>query len=225
MSLFELNREYMYSVRWSAIYVQSFVVSLQATTSGLALGIGDTGTLGHSVVMWVVYIQSVLCSICVLLIVSILRDMSTDSDYSGMEKEPARDLRHAVRKNDTDQVHGILDEAPGTINALGGSQWGGRCTALMEAARRGNCEVATVLIERGADVDKTNVEGRTALMDACCRGHVDMVKLLLDSGADPHIKASSGRDAIMVAAACRRRAVLDAMSARGLELPDPSTIG
>jgi len=58
-------------------------------------------------------------------------------------------------------------------------------TALMTAARTGNVDAVTLLLDRGATVDaKDNVRSQTALMWAVTENHPDIVKLLVARGAD-----------------------------------------
>ena len=58
-------------------------------------------------------------------------------------------------------------------------------TALMTAARTGNVEAVTLLLDRGANVNaKDAVRAQTALMWAVTENHPDIVKLLVARGAD-----------------------------------------
>jgi len=58
---------------------------------------------------------------------------------------------------------------------------------LMAAARIGNAEMVTALLDHGADANaKENVRGQTALMWAVSQKHPDAVRALLEHGADVH---------------------------------------
>ncbi|MGE4300950.1 MAG: ankyrin repeat domain-containing protein [Victivallaceae bacterium] len=52
---------------------------------------------------------------------------------------------------------------------------------LMRAIKFGYCDLAKVMIDKGANI---NEDGYTPLMLACDTGNIDMVKLLLDKGVD-----------------------------------------
>ena len=53
---------------------------------------------------------------------------------------------------------------------------------LTLAACGGHIELASLLIERGANIEEVNDEGYTPLMEAAREGHEDMVALLLSQG-------------------------------------------
>ncbi len=57
-------------------------------------------------------------------------------------------------------------------------------TPLHDTARYGRLDVATLLLDRRADIESKNKYGYTALHYAVRYGHLDVVTLLLDRGAD-----------------------------------------
>lgn len=59
------------------------------------------------------------------------------------------------------------------------------CTALMQAAERGNIDQVRAMLQRGVDVNEAG-SGRTALMLAAGRDHLEMVQTLLRAGANPN---------------------------------------
>ena len=61
-------------------------------------------------------------------------------------------------------------------------------------------DIATALIDRGADVNAANAQGITPLMIAAARGNMAMLGLLLEAGADPELKSHAGKKAIDIAA-------------------------
>ncbi|HEU4617692.1 MAG TPA: ankyrin repeat domain-containing protein, partial [Gammaproteobacteria bacterium] len=63
-------------------------------------------------------------------------------------------------------------------------------TALMDVARTGNVQAATLLLEHGATVDaKERWGGQTALMWASARRHPEMMELLIAHGADVNARS------------------------------------
>ncbi|XP_056152489.1 uncharacterized protein LOC130126871 [Lampris incognitus] len=57
-----------------------------------------------------------------------------------------------------------------------------------------------LLLEKGADVNCQDEDGRTALSHACEMGHLDAVKLLAQYNADPDVSDAWGNSALMYAA-------------------------
>lgn len=78
------------------------------------------------------------------------------------------------------------------------SGWG---TPLQVAARQGNAAMVTLLLARGASVDRRREREvqETALMEAAFGGHPEVVRLLLDSGADASLVNDLGMDALAIA--------------------------
>lgn len=76
---------------------------------------------------------------------------------------------------------------------------------LLHAAYEGNADRVRYLLEAGADVNYTNLDGKdfdmTALLYAAGRGHTEVVKLLIDSGADLNVKDAGGATAMELAEA------------------------
>ena len=68
-----------------------------------------------------------------------------------------------------------------------GLPWNTTSTALYEAANRGHTEIVQLLLQAGADPDKSNNLGWTPLHAAVANNHRDVAKLLLENGADPHV--------------------------------------
>ena len=60
-------------------------------------------------------------------------------------------------------------------------------------------DIATALIDRGANVNAANAHGVTPLMIAAARGNMPMLGLLLEAGADPEIKSKAGKKAVDIA--------------------------
>jgi ankyrin repeat protein len=71
-------------------------------------------------------------------------------------------------------------------------------TPLHLAAQEWSLDVARLLLQRGADVDKTNVHGNTPLFTAVfnSRGRGEMIELLREHGADPLYVNESGQSPV-----------------------------
>jgi len=80
---------------------------------------------------------------------------------------------------------------------------------LFRAAMNGNVEMASLLIDQGADVNKTTPgQRRTAMHVACYYGHEDMVKFLISKGADIQTKTFEGVSPVSVASWQGHKAVI-----------------
>lgn len=90
-------------------------------------------------------------------------------------------LHKAVGTNDAGLLS-LLLRAGADPDALLGSE-----SALHNAARMGNVEMATLLLEAGATVDKPDEIGGTPILAAASTDHWQTVILLLERGASPWI--------------------------------------
>jgi uncharacterized protein len=82
------------------------------------------------------------------------------------------------------------DDSEVVVAGLVGSGGGG-LTALIFAAREGDLESATLLLDAGADINQTTEYGWTALLTATNNRHYVLGKFLMDRGADVN-KANKG---------------------------------
>lgn len=102
----------------------------------------------------------------------------------------------------------MLLDAGAETNAIGGTQ---NETALIVAARNGQADVVRLLVDAGADKERTDKNNfyeqndyfptnhATALIYAASEGHTDVVKILLDAGADKNAKDYFGHTALEAA--------------------------
>ncbi|WP_232493280.1 ankyrin repeat domain-containing protein [Novosphingobium kaempferiae] len=77
----------------------------------------------------------------------------------------------------------------------------GSGSALMGVAFKGNCAIAQMLLEAGADPQHRNAAGQTALMMAALFDRRPIVTLLLEAGAELAAQDAAGNDAASVAQA------------------------
>ncbi|XP_055416307.1 fibronectin type 3 and ankyrin repeat domains protein 1 [Bubalus kerabau] len=92
---------------------------------------------------------------------------------------------------------------------------GSRWTPLMRvSAVSGNQEVASLLIDAGADVNMKDKDGKTPLMVAVLNNHEELVQLLLDRGADASVKNEFGKGVLEMARVFDRQNVLSLLEER-----------
>ncbi|XP_016525555.1 uncharacterized protein ankrd63 [Poecilia formosa] len=86
-----------------------------------------------------------------------------------------------------------------------------------------------LLLEKGANVNCQDEDGRTALSHACEMGHLDVVKLLVQFNADPDVSDAWGNSALMYAAFSGHSQVLEflvrAFKRLGLRLDRTNSAG
>ena len=65
-------------------------------------------------------------------------------------------------------------------------------TPIIKACRRGHTDVASYLLDQGANIDARNEDGYTPLMLACYWEQLEVVDLLLRHGADAGLTSNNG---------------------------------
>ena len=90
-----------------------------------------------------------------------------------------------------------------------------RTTLLMTAANGGQEDIVQLLLNRGANPDKTDACGITPLSRASSKGHHSVVKLLLDSGANPNKAANNGNTPLYYASWRGHKKVAQLLMAHG----------
>ncbi|XP_077786481.1 fibronectin type 3 and ankyrin repeat domains protein 1 isoform X3 [Podarcis muralis] len=96
-----------------------------------------------------------------------------------------------------------------------GLEW----TPLMRlCAITGKADVATTLLDAGADVNVKDKDGKTPLMVAALNNHEELVALLLERGADPDVKNEFGKGALEMARGMNRQSVVSIIEERKRQL-------
>ena len=85
--------------------------------------------------------------------------------------------------------------------------------------------VATILLEAGADPNSADREGQTALMKASAHGLKETVKILIDHHATVNHKDVQGRTALMHAAASRYSTAIPLLLENGADVTSRDTEG
>ena len=108
----------------------------------------------------------------------------------------AQTIFDAAREGDVDKVQQLLDADPELVRATDDD---GR-TPLHHAASRGHVEVATVLLDCGAEIDAREEDNETPLHSAAWRSQLATGRLLIESGADIETRNHWGRTPLLVVA-------------------------
>lgn len=88
-------------------------------------------------------------------------------------------------------------------------------TVLMSAAAAGRTEIVRLLLERGADIEAQDADGRTALMSAVIMDHASVVQLLLTRGADTAARDCQGHTALGWARHLEKQNVIPLLESSG----------
>jgi truncated hemoglobin YjbI len=125
-----------------------------------------------------------------LKMVELLLGLGADPDTpDGGGHTPLYSLANEYTSPDGGNVVRALARGGANVNANEGVK---RCTALHMAARRGNSEIAAVLLDCGADIDARDSLGDTPLRRSVNCGQLQVASLLLARGADAHSTGSKG---------------------------------
>jgi len=88
-------------------------------------------------------------------------------------------------------------------------------TAMHYAAFGGHGDIATLLIDRGADLDAIAPNGQTPLMFAAGGGNLALVQILVEADADMDVEDYEGGTALMLALKNGHAAVVEYLRSEG----------
>lgn len=91
-------------------------------------------------------------------------------------------------------------------------------TALMKAAREGNIDIVTDLLDSGADIHMTNVDGNTALWLSCFGGNTEIIKLLIAKGIEIDTLNVNGVTPLMYASSSGRDEIVSMLVDAGADV-------
>lgn len=112
-----------------------------------------------------------------------------------MHPLPTQRIVQAVRAGDVATVRALLDRHPALVNSTTDrderiAPSDARAMRLLHVAISENqFEIARLLVERGADLNARNADGRQPLHDCFELGRDDIRELLLHEGAEPDVAA------------------------------------
>ena len=112
--------------------------------------------------------------------------------------KPSEDAKAAQEKKSVAKQDDKVKDAYGFTVAdrkkrVYGTQQIGGMTALLVAARDGQRDAVSALLDSGGDINQTSdTDHATALILALINGHYDLAQSLLEHGADPKLATSDG---------------------------------
>mmetsp|Transcript_18062 Transcript_18062/g.43374 ORF Transcript_18062/g.43374 Transcript_18062/m.43374 type:complete len:229 (-) Transcript_18062:139-825(-) len=88
-------------------------------------------------------------------------------------------------------------------------------SALFEAAWRGHRDICKLLLDKQANVNFMDTQGRSPLHEACYYGHLDLVELFIERQADINLKDTEGSTPLVRAVDGKRSAIVSLLVDRG----------
>jgi serine/threonine-protein phosphatase 6 regulatory ankyrin repeat subunit B len=110
--------------------------------------------------------------------------------------EVVHEFLTAIRGGHVEELARLLDADPHLMEARDEVEGN---TPLVVAADHGHAGVVSLLLERGADVNASDIIGYTALQYTAEQGHEEVVSILLSRGADFSGQSLSGFTALICA--------------------------
>jgi ankyrin repeat protein len=133
------------------------------------------------------------------------RDAQSKIARSEAEMEAVQGIIAAAQSGDVASLREGLDARPDLIDALGGRGFQ-KATALHLAALRNHHAAISLLIARGADLDRRDFPDNAApLHFAAMHGDLDTIRLLVEAGADVEGKGDDHEVGILGWATCFRQ--------------------
>ena len=110
-------------------------------------------------------------------------------------------LVDASEEENLEEIKDLLSSGMLDVDCVVGTYThSGYITPLQVSAQCGNSDAVQILLDKGADPDKAELDEYGPLHMAALMGYKDVVKMLLDAGANPNKEAGEGNTALLVAA-------------------------
>lgn len=140
-----------------------------------------------------------------------------DAKTSSIDRE--KEILKFVKRGEVERVREILAEEPSLIHLRDGDE----STLLHHAAWKGHAELATLLLDAGADVNAQNRNdhwGGTPLHAAAHGNQKAVAEILLNRGADLHAQSCNGRTPIQETTIHKATTVANLLKRHGASLPE-----
>lgn len=120
------------------------------------------------------------------------------------EDKLAERIHSAIKNGDRNTVEEMVKKEPETVNVLDPVTHN---TPLHTATFNREEELASFLVENGADVNAVNRYGGTPLQFAAANGGLKIAKMLIEKGADVNASSNNGNTPLHFAAGNRKESI------------------
>ncbi|MDO5582135.1 MAG: ankyrin repeat domain-containing protein [Planctomycetia bacterium] len=118
-----------------------------------------------------------------------------------------------IEKNEADKVRLILEHDDGSnAKFVMSNGW----TPAFTAVKMGNLEVLKMLLEKGANLQTTAIDGMNLLQYACFKGNREIVQFLLEKGLNPNMRGTNNTPAYFYS--CGKPEILKMMLKHGADV-------
>lgn len=128
--------------------------------------------------------------------------LAHQANFRISDREGWQAIHNAAAKGDEAILTALLEAGADPNAPIGGERFDQiGVTPLMLVAGNGVDDVARLLLDRGADIDRQSSAQLTALCNAINRGEIGTAKMLVASGADPRVGLAEDLPALQLACA------------------------
>lgn len=131
-------------------------------------------------------------------------------------------LTKAASEGNVSAINRLLKNGA-NINETTNKGW--QATPLIWALYSQKYEVAKLLIENGADINKPDNYGRTPLIYATDNEYLELIKLMIQKGADVNAKAADGYTAFLSSLATGNLAIIELFIDKGTDINSKTAEG
>ena len=96
---------------------------------------------------------------------------------------------------------------------------------LLKASNFGHKKIVELLIEKGIDINQTNINGTNALHIAANNGHNELVKLLIEKGIDINKTDKDGQNALHIASQKGHKEIVELLLQKEINLNQTDKYG